>query len=295
MEVDSTELPNYEIPPMDGIGTQEAIVDITHGLIDFISGCDTQPAAELNAWYHMLNCGFRLALIGETDYPCITRERPGVGRSYVRLEQRPMDDAGYEAWIRNLQKGKLYCGDGRSHFLDFKVNGRRSGEEDLQLTKASGQMSIDALVAARLEPHVPEDIRAIKRNGENGWHLENARIGTTREVAVELIVNGVAVQKTRLLADGKPRAIQFKVPIASSSWIALRILPSAHTHPVFVQVGGKPIRASKRSAQWCRDCVDKLWEVHSPLIRAGERAASSQAFDHARKSYDTIIGECEIV
>ena len=32
MLVDSTELPNYEIPPMDDIGTQEGIMDVTHGV-----------------------------------------------------------------------------------------------------------------------------------------------------------------------------------------------------------------------------------------------------------------------
>lgn len=289
MVVDSKELPNYEIPPMDGIGTQEAIIDVTHGVVDFLSGCDTQPVAELNAWYHMLNCGFRMALIGETDWPCITGERVGVGRSYVRLDQRPVNDSGYEAWVRNLQKGKLYCGDGRSHFLEFKVNGRRSGEDDLMFDRAT-KVTVEALVAARLEPQVPEDIEGIKER----WHLENARIGSTRVVPVELLVNGSAVEKAELIADGNPRPIKFKTPIVRSSWVALRILPSAHTHPVFVMVGDRPIRASKRSAQWCRASVDKVWEVKSPFMRESERPAAGQAFDHARKTYDTIIRECEV-
>ncbi len=110
MTVDSTDLPNYEIPPMDGVGTQEAIVDVTHGVVDFLSGCDTGPLAELNAWYHMLNCGFRLAMIGETDFPCISGERVGVGRSYVRLDRRPIGDEGYEAWIQNLRRGAYTAG-----------------------------------------------------------------------------------------------------------------------------------------------------------------------------------------
>jgi hypothetical protein len=292
MAVDSHDLPNYEIPPMDGIGTQEAIVDATHGLVDFLSCCDTQPLAELNAWYHLLNCGFRMAMIGETDYPCISRERPGKGRSYVRVDRRPVDDAGYELWIRALQQGCLYCGDGRSHFLDFRVNGRRSGEQDLTLT-TSGSVTIEALVAARLEAEPP----AGKSTGGpvtlDNWDLENARVGT-REVLVELVVNGLGVEKVTLVADGTPRAIQFKTAVARSSWVALRILPSSHTHPVFVQVGGKPIRASRRSAQWCRACVDKLWEVKSPLMRESDRAAAAEAFEHARKRYDVIAEECEI-
>jgi hypothetical protein len=292
MVTDAEDLPNYEIPPMDGIGTQEAIIDVTHGLVDFLSGCDTHPVAELNAWYHMMNCGFRMALVGETDYPCITDERMGVGRSYVRLEHRPVADAGYEDWVRAMAQGRLYCGDGRSHFLDFKVNGCRSGESDLSL-KASGTLEIAALVAARLEPEPPRNIAAMK-HGLNRWHLERARIGTTSTVPVELIVNGVAVDKATLIADGTPHTVHFKKAIVRSSWIALRIFPSSHTHPVFAVIGDKQIRASKRSAQWCRACVDKVWEVKSPFIRESEKPAAVEAFDHARKVYETIATECEV-
>ena len=42
------------------------------------------------------------------------------------------------------------------------------------------------------------------------------------------------------------RDVSFDVPIERSSWVALRILGTAHTNPVFVVVGGKPIRASRR-------------------------------------------------
>jgi hypothetical protein len=292
MVTDSEDLPNYEIPPMDGIGTQEAIIDVTHGLVDFLSGCDTHPVAELNAWYHMMNCGFRMAFVGETDYPCITDERVGVGRSYVRLEHRPVDDAGYEDWVAGMAQGRLYCGDGRSHFLDFKVNGRCSGDGDLAL-KTSETLEIEALVAARLEPEEPANLTAIK-HGLNRWQLERARIGTTDTVPVELIVNGSVADKTTLIADGKPRAIRFKTPITRSSWMALRIFPSSHTYPLFAIIGAKPVRASKRSAQWCRECVDKVWEVKSPFIRESEKPAAVEAFDHARTAYEAIANECEI-
>lgn len=274
MVVDSTDLPNYEIPPMDGIGTQEAIMDVTHGVCDFLSGTNTNPIAELNAWYHMLNCGFRLSMIGETDWPCVTGDCVGVGRSYVRLENRPVDDAGYETWVRGIKDGRLYCGDGRSHFLEFKVNGHRTGEADLALN-GPGTVHVEALVAAFLKPEITPETTPKRVVPGWGWHLEWARIGKTREVAVELLVNGIAIEKTTLLADGTPRSIKFKTPIERSSWIALRILPSAHTHPLFATVADKPIRASKRSAQWCRDCVDKVWEVKAPFMRESERPAAS--------------------
>jgi hypothetical protein len=292
MVVDSTDLPNYEIPPMDGIGTQEAIVDVTHGLVDFLSGCDTMPAAELNAWYHMLNCGYRMTMVGETDYPCISGERPGVGRSYVKLDSRPVGDAGYDAWIRGLQQGRIYCGDGRSHFLDFNVQGRRSGQRDVALGPP-GKLAIEALVAARLEPEVTPATEAIRNAPVRGWHIENARIGSSREVAVELVVNGTAVGSARMVADGTPHKINFSIEISRSSWMALRILPSAHTHPVFVAVANRPIRASKASAKWCRDCVDQIWEVKAPFMRDSERPAAAAAFDHARASYERLLSECE--
>ena len=87
-------LPNYAIPQYNGIGANEYIVDITHDVpgpdgkpipaIDFISTMDTNRQQELNMWYHTLNCGFRVRASGETDFPCISGQRVGMGRVYVK-------------------------------------------------------------------------------------------------------------------------------------------------------------------------------------------------------------------
>ena len=69
--------------------------------------------------------------------------------------------------------------------------------------------------------------------------------------AVEVIVNGQSVATKRIVADGKLQDISFDAPIDRSSWVALRILPSSHTNPIFALVAGKPIRASRQSAEWC--------------------------------------------
>jgi hypothetical protein len=89
------------------------------------------------------------------------------------------------------------------------------------------------------------------------------------------------------------REASFSVPIARSSWVALRIFPSSHANPVFVTVGGKPIRASRASADWCRRAVDRCWKSKSPRIRAEEREAASAAYDFARAAYERILAECE--
>ena len=64
--------------------------------------------------------------------------------------------------------------------------------------------------------------------------------------------------QTEVSADGSIQGVSFDVPIKKSSWVALRIYPSSHTNPVFVSVGGKPIRASKKSAEWCLKSVDPV-------------------------------------
>ena len=88
------DLPNYELPPYDGIGANGYIVDITHDLVEIISATDTPIVIEFNMWYHTLNCGFRARISGETDFPCVSGQRVGMGRSYVHLPQALV----YEEW-----------------------------------------------------------------------------------------------------------------------------------------------------------------------------------------------------
>jgi hypothetical protein len=95
-------------------------------------------------------------------------------------------------------------------------------------------------------------------------------------------------------ADGVLREVTFDVPIGRSSWIAARILPSSHTNPVFVVVDGKPVRASRRSAEWCLTAVNQCWTQKAPAIRAGERSEARTAYDHAREVYKRLIAESDV-
>jgi hypothetical protein len=108
---------------------------------------------------------------------------------------------------------------------------------------------------------------------------------------VELVVNGSAVASRNITADGQMRDVTFDVPIERSSWIAARILRSSHTNPVFAIVDGKPIRASRRSAEWCLTAVNQCWTQKAPLIRPAERDAARAAYDHAREVYRRRIAE----
>ena len=110
------------------------------------------------------------------------------------------------------------------------------------------------------------------------WHLERARVNQTREVPVEVIVNGRAVATKTIVADGAMRDVVFDVPLDRSSWVALRILPSSHTNPIFVVVDGKPVRASRESADWCLRAVDQCWSQKAPRISERERPDAERAY-----------------
>jgi hypothetical protein len=106
------------------------------------------------------------------------------------------------------------------------------------------------------------------------------------------VVNGQAVARRTIVADGQVRDLDFDIPIAASSWVAVRILPSAHTNPIFVLVGGKQVRASRRSAEWCLAAVNQCWTQKAPRISVAELAEARKAYDSAREVYRKLIEEC---
>jgi hypothetical protein len=242
-------------------------------------------------WYHTLNTGFRVRISGETDYPCIFDDRVGLARTYARLEGK----LNFDDFVDRIKEGRSYVSDGKSHLVDFKVNGVELGTQQSEV-KLNGPQKVQiAARAAAYLPEVQDEIGAIiasrAPNLPPYWDVERARIGQSRKVAVELVVNGRPVDKQEILADGKWQELRFQRPIDRSSWVALRIAYTSHTNPLFVLVDGKPIRASKRSAEWCRKGVDRCWEMKRARIRPEETKDAEAAYEKARQVYDRIIKE----
>lgn len=292
LEVDARVPPTLEMPRFDGIGANEYVVDVTHGVVDFVSTVDTPAPWELNVWYHVLNCGFRTRISGETDFPCIYGERVGLGRSYVRLDQQEL---AFEAWLRGLRDGASYVGDGRSHLVDLEVGGLAvgapgaGGHASVLAATAGEPLEVRARIAALLPEDPAPDLRDRPMSAKPYWHLERARVGDSRRVPVELVVNGQAVDAQELEADGDWRDVRFDWTPERSSWVALRIYPSSHTNPIFVEVDGAPIRASADSARWCAEAVEVCWKAKRGRIRAEERAAARKAYDEAAATYRRIL------
>ena len=272
-------LPSYDIPRYDGVGANEFIVDVTHTVpgadgtlvpaVDFIATMNTDRRLELNMWYHVLNCGFRPRASGETDFPCMSGARVGFGRVYVKLDGK----LTFDDWCDKLRDGRSYVSDGTSHLMEFSAaeigatnNSVAVGERGSELRLAQpGKIRLKVIAAER------------KLN--------------TNAVALEVVVNGYPVASKMISNEGGEQEISFEVPIEKSSWVALRTFPSAHTNPIFVLVDGQPIRASKRSAEWCLRGVDQCWTSKEHAYLGVEKAQAKVAYDHARQTYQQIFNE----
>ncbi|PXX30519.1 CehA/McbA family metallohydrolase [Arenibacter sp. ARW7G5Y1] len=291
LAVGDDRLPNYEMPGFDGIGANEFIVAVAHNLVDFISTMDTPPSWELNIWYHTLNNGFRTRISGETDFPCMSDEKVAHGRSYTKLGQ----DLNFIDWVEGIKSGRTYTSEGKSHLFDFKVDTLEVGtfNSELALEKPS-KIKISAKVAALLDKVRDPSVKPlnVQKNiwaQKPFWTLERSRIGESIMVAVELIVNGEAIERKQIKADGNIQDVEFETFIEKSSWAALRIYPSSHTNPIFVLVDGKPIRANKKSAEWCLQAVDVCWQSKHGLMSEKDRIMAKKDYEEAKEIYRRIL------
>jgi hypothetical protein len=259
---------------------------------------DTPRTAEWNMWYHLLNCGFPLKASGETDFPCMSGERVGQGRVYVQLgKQKRLD---FAAWCDGLARGRSYVSDGFAHALAFKVNGTAPGFGEVRLEQP-GEVSIEAQVAFAAEtPALVAHGFALPPESQR-WSGDTVTLHGPRtdalhaggERLVEIVVNGRPAVSVRVPADGKVHPLQLRVPVSRSSWVALRQFPQLHTNPVNVLVNNAPLRASRRSALWCLETIERLREQRRTSIREPERAAAMQAYDEAVEKFRRIANEAQ--
>lgn len=268
-------LPNYAIPEMNGIGAQEICVTSAQGLCDFISAMDTNRIPEWNCWYHIMNCGYPLKVSGETDFPCITDSRVGQGRVYVQLGSK-IQKINFKDWAEGLAKGRSYVSDGYAHALEFSVNGKVPGEK-LPI-KEKGKVTVKARVAFASEMPLG--------TAQGGF------LPKDKKRVVEIVVNGVTVAQQEVPADDREHELTFSMQLDRSSWVALRHLPQLHTNPVEVLVNDTPIRASKKSAQWCIGVIEQLWRVRASAISEVERPEAERVFEWAKERYRKIAEEC---
>jgi hypothetical protein len=286
------ELPNFAVPEMNSVGAMELPVAVAMGVCDFISSMDTARVPEWNMWYHILNCGFPLKTSGETDFPCMSSTRVGQGRVYVQVDAAASASAlDFTQWCTALAVGRSYVSDGYAHALSFRADGAAPGDVVAIAQPATVRVTARVAFAATTPRTVAQGTRQPAGGRRfvgdtvtlHGTQADEWVQGGTR--LVELIVNGHSVASQEVPADGQPHDLEFEVPIEQSSWLALRHFPQLHTNPVNVTVAGKPIRASRRSAQWCMATIEQLWRVRQTDIADSERAEAERTFAQALAIY----------
>jgi hypothetical protein len=214
----------------------------------------------------------------------------GVARSYFK----PDSTLSYAGYIKAIKAGRSYVSEGNSHIIDFKVNGVESGTSNSELHLTAVQsVTIQAKAVALLPVKQDEYGYTIAQrpiDRQPYWHIERARIGKTRKVPVELIVNGIAVDTAEMVADGQWKDIRFNYTMNEPGWVALRIYPSAHSNPVFVTMNNQHVQI-KKSAAWCMRALRQCWKMKQGNIRPAERATAEAAYNSAEKVYEKIMKE----
>src|SRR5258708_11121760 len=165
----------------------------------------------------------------ERQISLASHARVGQGRVYAKGDG-PLNSGG---WVEALPVGRSCVSDGRSHLMDFSVNDIEVGTNASEVRLIGrGTVRARVKVSAYLSP-VPSGSDSIPSNRGNYfwraalnnrnssadnihdrpidqtpyWHLERARIGSTREVPVELVVNGKPIARKNIVARSEERRV----------------------------------------------------------------------------------------
>lgn len=217
--------------------TDELPVDVALGKVDYMElDGFSDHLSTARVWYRLLDCGFRIPAGAGTDAMAnfaSLRGPVGMNRVYVRAGAR----LTHGAFLHALKAGRTFSTNGP--LLWLTVNGHDVGDE---LSLAPGRHALD--VRVRLRSIVP--VR----------HLE-------------LVMDGAVVDSIPLDATGTTADARRRVVIDRSGWITLRawseqatppvldIYPFATTSPVYVTVGGAPVR-SRADAAYFLAWIERL-------------------------------------
>jgi O-glycosyl hydrolase len=206
-------------------------VEAALGTIDFLAEDVWLNDASVNAYYMLLNCGFRLGWAAGTDFPCNNSQPFGSLLTYVQVKDKPFS---YRQWVEGIKNGRtVVTTNGHHEFLDLKVNGNATPGDEIRL-KDKGTLSSEVIWTSVLE--------------------QTGRI--------ELVLNGkvVAVQEGTA-KPGEPVILKTSVPIQESSWLCARRMDEkghkSHTAPVYVTLKNTPVRASSEDARYLVKWIDK--------------------------------------
>jgi hypothetical protein len=254
------------------VEARELVADAALGLVDsvdLIGPSDVEGTAVL--YHHLLSCGLRLAATVGTDVwlsysrgPLLSNP-PGWGRVYADLRGQPLSVGAFAEAVR---AGRTLATNGP--FLELLVDGRGPGDP----------------VAATPGRRLPVTVRC------QGPGVERLELAGPDGVLAAAEAGG-----------GAAPAIDTEVLVDGSLWLCavargpghpsvLGPVVFAHTSPVWVEVGGRPVRRPA-SARWLLDWLDRfeaLLGEHGRFADDGQRAEVVAVIDQARHWYRDVLG-----
>jgi hypothetical protein len=210
--------------PGSGIARELPVDCIAHRIdaVDIMSYSNWHNGGiELDTWYRLLNCGFRLPASAGTD-ACMNRIDSGpLGgfRVYVRLGGDVVSPA---AWFEALAAGRTFVTNGPL-ITRFDVDGRASGDS---CSFAEPGAIVPGEISVR-------SVYAISR--------------------VEIVRNGAVAATLNINPPRSTVDTSFSVSLFESSWVAARVYGDkrgwitagnflyAHTSPVYFTIGGRRV------------------------------------------------------
>lgn len=272
-------LPYAFYPPPDGIPQSltccmplEYPVETALGTSSFVMEDVRGSDSALQAYYRLLNTGFRPGLVASTDYPCNDNAPLGSLLTYVRI---PDGKLTYDKWIEGIAHGRTVVSrNAHREFLKLTVNSAQSGDE-LRLNKHGA-------VHVRIE-----------------WYSTSEDAGR-----IELVQNGsVVASQSASAAPGTPAVFDTTATFQHSGWLAARRMDwqeghQSHTGAVFVIVNDEPIRTSVQDAQFFVQWVDNLLQQTSPggawsSFLNDDREAAQKRYREAREIFVQIGSEAK--
>ena len=255
-------------------------VEAALGTIDFISedvygnkspnNGSYNSEAVINAYYKLLNCGFRPGLAAGTDYPCNNNEPLGTLLTYVRVK----DKLTYRKWIEGIKNGKTVVSrNGHNEFIELKVNGQ----------------------------YIPGDEIMLQDNGTVSIEVKWTAIKELKGI-IELVSNGkVLASQVGTSKPGEPVLLKTTAAFSKSGWICARRMDDqghqTHTAPVYITVNKKPVRASAEDAQFFIAWIDNILKQTEPGGKwnkyfSNDPQTIRNRYIKARTIYQDILKEC---
>ena len=120
-------------------------VEVALGAADFISEdvldvSQTSPGnpmfsePSIQAYYKLLNSGFRPGLAAGTDYPCNASDNGGALGGLLTYAQIPSGSLTYRGWIQGIANGRTVVSrNGHNEFLNLTVNGTATPGDEIDL------------------------------------------------------------------------------------------------------------------------------------------------------------------